>query len=156
MYPLGHVTFTLLVGRKLNLSIGFLALGALLPDIVDKVLVIFFNIGGGRFIAHTLAFAALAGCALALLHSKRAGVSLALGSVAHLIEDAYAFVPWFYPLLDYEFPVVESYSIFDHYLGFFGIGTDAIGLLLFIAAYKPEILPLNLEYLRRWSFFRRL
>jgi|Deesub1362A_J573_1020465.scaffolds.fasta_scaffold01010_10 hypothetical protein len=155
MYPLGHVTFTLLFGRKLKLSLGFLALGVLLPDLVDKILLIFFGIGSGRFIAHTLAFAAIAGGALALLRGRRAGVALALGCVAHLIEDAYSFIPWFYPFIDYDFPVVESYSIFDHYLAFFGIGTDAIGMLLFLAAYKPELLPLNFETLRRRSFFRR-
>ena len=153
MYPLAHITFTLLAGRRLGLSPALLALGVLLPDLVDKFLVIFFSIGGGRFIAHTLTFAGVAGLTLAL-HSRRAGASIAFGITAHLIEDAYSFVPWFYPLLDYNFPVVESYSIFDHYLGFLGIGTDVIGMLIFIAAYRQEIPPFNQEYLRRLGFRR--
>ncbi len=152
MYPVAHLTFTLLAGRKLKLSPALLALGVLLPDLVDKSLVIFFGIGGGRFVAHTLTFAGIAGLAAALLHSRRAGASLAFGIAAHLIEDAYSFVPWFYPLLDYEFPVVEGYSIFDHYLGFFGIGTDAMGVLLFIAVRWHAPALLGSEHLRRLSF----
>jgi hypothetical protein len=152
MYPLGHITFTLIVGTRLNLNAGFLALGVLLPDLVDKTLVIFFGIGGGRYIAHTLSFAALAG-ALALLHSRRAAVSTSFGVVAHLVEDSYSFIPWFYPLLHYDFPVVESYSIFDHYLGVFGIGTDLLGVLLFAALYREEAAQLSP---RRWLQLKRL
>ena len=152
MYPLGHITFTLLVGTRLNLSAGFLILGVLLPDLVDKSLVIFFGIGGGRYIAHTLTFAALAGI-LALLHSRKAALAVSFGVFAHLVEDSYSFIPWLYPFLDYDFPLVESYSIFDHYLGVFGIGTDLLGVLLFTALYREHAAQLSP---RRWLQLKRL
>ncbi|NOZ58454.1 MAG: hypothetical protein GXO66_02590 [Euryarchaeota archaeon] len=152
MYPLGHIAFTLAVGTRLNLSAGFLALGVLLPDLVDKTLVIFFGIGGGRYIAHTLSFAVLAG-AIALLHSRKAALSASFGVFAHLVEDSYSFIPWFYPLLDYDFPLVEGYSIFDHYLGVFGIGTDILGVVLLAALYRDHAEQLSP---RRWLQLKRL
>ncbi len=146
MYPIGHITFTLLIGTRFNLSPGFLALGVLLPDLVDKSLLIFFGIGSGRYVAHTLSFAVLAAL-LGLLRSRQAAPALAFGITAHLVEDSYSFIPWFYPLLPYDFPAVEGYSIFDHYLGVFGIGTDLLGVLLF-AALRPQPLPALQRYLR--------
>jgi len=137
MYPLGHVAFTLAAAKLLRLSPGFAVLGVLLPDLIDKPLFFLLDYGPGRYFAHNLSFAVLAASVLARYLGTRAGISLGMGVVAHLVEDSHAFVPWLFPLINYTFPDTSDYRIAEHYFSsFFGVGTDLLGAMLLGAIYR--------------------
>jgi inner membrane protein len=71
------------------LNYWFLALGSLLPDIVDKPLALVY--GGGRDLCHTLVFIMLILTVGALLYRIRKSswlLCIALGCVAHVLLDA--------------------------------------------------------------------
>lgn len=89
------------------------ALGSLLPDIIDKPLgMIILPLNNGRIIAHTLLFNVI----LLLICLKYKKQWLAFGSFLHLIEDRM----WkdietlFWPLFGFKFPVGEEMSFYDY------------------------------------------
>ncbi len=82
MYPLAHIGIALLLAklfeRRLKLkNYKLVALGSILPDLIDKPLTIV-GIGSGRFIAHSLIFTIAA-----TLISRELG----FGCAMHLILD---------------------------------------------------------------------
>jgi len=82
MYPLAHIGIALLLGkllrRRLKLKdMRLVALGSMLPDIIDKPLTIL-GIGSGRFVAHSLLFTIFVS-----LLSREVG----FGCVIHLLLD---------------------------------------------------------------------
>ncbi len=153
MYPIAHVIFTLLITKRFwqkeNLSLHILALGALLPDLMDKSLLLLFNTGNGRFIAHTLAFA-LIGYMVTSLISRKTALSLSTGIIFHLLEDLNSPVPWFYPLIEYDFIPRGEYNFFEAYFSFFGIGTDAIAIILALGIFRREFQGITLTSKTTW------
>jgi len=148
MYPFAHVTFTLLLTKRFwergNLSPYLLAAGALLPDVVDKSLLLA-QVGGGRFIGHTLTFALLA-FLLAGIKSYPWGVSLSGGVLFHLLGDLNAPLPWLYPFVRYSFGSREEFDLLEAYFSLSGIGMDAIALLsLAMVWYGPKLSALRGE-----------
>ncbi len=133
MFPVAHVLLSLVATKRFwqanKLDWRFIAVGSLLPDLVDKAIFLLFHTGNGRFIAHTLV-SVLIGFLVFQFISLRVGKSVALGMLLHLVFDLNAEVPWFYPFVSYEFPPRDSLNIFQAYLSFFGIGTDAIAVAL--------------------------
>lgn len=101
------------VFRDPKVDVRFLALGALLPNLVDKPLgtIVFADyFGADRIYGHTLAFSTLI-MAVVLLTTRRGRVrrqwmALAIGSMLHLVLDGM----WasggvlFWPLLGVKFP----------------------------------------------------
>jgi membrane-bound metal-dependent hydrolase YbcI (DUF457 family) len=90
----------------------YLAIGALLPDLIDKPLgrVIFVSIlANGRIIGHTILFTltiALIGVYLYKKNKDFKGIALASGSFLHLLEDQMWAQPltFFWPLFGLSFP----------------------------------------------------
>lgn len=125
MLLFGHIGVTLGVFFGLGFGLGiflprlktiidpkYLAIGALLPDLIDKPLgmVIFAStITTGRMIGHTLLFCLLIFLAGLYSYEKRRDIriiSLSIGSLFHLIEDQLWKSPkiLFWPLQGLSFP----------------------------------------------------
>lgn len=101
------------VFRDPKVDLRFLALGALLPDLIDKPIgTILFadSIGTGRWVGHTLLFSTVIMGVVLLLtrrgRRRRAWMALAIGCMLHLILDGMWTTPevlaW--PFLGLEFP----------------------------------------------------
>lgn len=104
MYPLGHIGIAIVIATLLYMPVAAFAIGSILPDIVDKSLAVFNIVPCGRSLAHNVFFALGAGAvAFAITRKKGIGLALALGVLLHLAQDAYYFVPYFYPLVSYDF-----------------------------------------------------
>jgi hypothetical protein len=158
MLLFAHTGIALAGGRFFkNVDLLFLAIGSMLPDIIDKPLgwMIYGTPNMGRIFAHTLLFllilAALAG------YSKKAKVfSLALGVFIHLILDFMWFSPviLLWPLLG-DFPpahYADPLSYVEMLLGALRkpiiLIPECLGLaylIYFAAERKPNIE----EYYRR-------
>jgi len=131
----GHVGITLFLGSLLSLSLIFVLLGSVAPDIIDKSLVVLNIAPYGRFVGHTLLAAFLvAGFTGILLRKREASISLLFGYLAHLVEDSRHFVPWFYPFVDYVF---KPYRI-KISLGLFEIAAEIVGVLALVYIIKTN------------------
>jgi membrane-bound metal-dependent hydrolase YbcI (DUF457 family) len=121
MLLFGHIGITLGIffgisyfAPKLKLIIDprYLAIGALLPDLIDKplgMIVFASTISNGRMISHTLVFSfTLFLIGLYLYDNRREIIvlTLATGSFFHLIEDQMWATPQtlFWPLFGWSFP----------------------------------------------------
>jgi hypothetical protein len=90
----------------------YLAIGALLPDFIDKplgMIVFASTISNGRMISHTLLFSLTLFLIGLYLYDKRSDIrviTLATGSFFHLIEDQMWATPQtlFWPLFGWNFP----------------------------------------------------
>lgn len=142
MYPFGHLGITIFLGTLLRLPMLFLAIGALLPDIVDKVFFELDFLPCGRSFAHNLFFGPLL-AALVFLVTRRRNISLALlfGSYLHLIGDIRNFIPWFYPFVSYNFVCLPTTFRIDAFI----IITESIGIVLLAATFlfKAKIIYLQ-------------
>ena len=90
MLLFAHVGIALGMARfARRLDLAFLALGSMLPDIIDKPMgwVIFGTPNNGRIFAHTLLFLLLVAALAFYLHSI-AMASLAGGTFIHLVLDS--------------------------------------------------------------------
>lgn len=121
MLLFGHIGVTLGIFFGLEIFIPrlrtiidpkYLAIGALLPDLVDKPLgrVIFAStLENGRIIGHTLLFPLIFSLIGLYLYKKRGDlrvISLSIGTVFHLMEDQMWASPktLFWPFLGLRFP----------------------------------------------------
>jgi hypothetical protein len=117
MLLFAHLGLTLLSGRFLRWAdLAFLALGSMLPDIIDKPLglVVYGTPAAGRTYSHTLMFL-LVLLALALyLKDVRIG-SVSIGVAAHLVLDSMWQSPsiLFWPLLG-NFPAAPDLGVFAY------------------------------------------
>lgn len=142
--PVGHFGISLALALVLRLNPVVTVFCALLPDIVDKPMQAM-DIGGGRYVAHTLLFVLLVSAAFALWRWKF-GLAALVGGMSHLILDMDALVPWFYPFKDYDF-YDERFSITEFIKRYFS--SDQLGSeLLIVAAVGAAILPFLLFF--RW------
>lgn len=146
VFPLAHLGLTLLVARLLapftwageRFPVGFLLVGALLPDAIDKPLGhLLLGWDNGRLWAHTLLFAALL-AGLAIAAASRRWSALALGTVCHQLLDQAWQDPasWLWPLAG-AFPREVSAGVPD-WIGAilsdpFLWTTEAAGLLVLVA-----------------------
>lgn len=97
---------------KSIIDLKYLAIGAILPDLIDKPVgkVIFEStFANGRIIGHTLLFScllALAGIYLYIKGKDTRGFAIASGSFLHIFEDQAWERPqtFFWPLLGWDFP----------------------------------------------------
>lgn len=104
MYPLGHIGIAIIIATLFYMPVAALAIGSILPDVVDKGLAIIGLVPCGRSLAHNVFFALAAGAvAFGITRKKSIGIAIALGILLHLAQDAYYFVPYFYPLVQYDF-----------------------------------------------------
>jgi len=128
MLPLGHVGIALLISTLLYLPALFVLLGILLPDVVDKLLFFSSSAFCGRFFGHTIFFGPIVSL-LTYIITKRKDFALAVlfGSYIHLLQDSGNFIPWFYPIVNYQLECVPRI-----YIGIFEIITEALGASLIV------------------------
>ncbi|MFX0021507.1 MAG: metal-dependent hydrolase [Candidatus Hermodarchaeota archaeon] len=113
IYPIFHVALPLIITeipkiKRLRINKISLIIGALLPDIIDKPL-LFLGLGMGRSFSHSLLFLFVSFLIVHFVTKRNKSISLALftGITAHMILDL-PDVPFFYPFISYEFPIVEE------------------------------------------------
>jgi inner membrane protein len=151
MLVFAHLGLTLAAAqlfKRRNPDLAMVALGSLLPDMIDKPLgyLIFGSPGNGRIIAHTLLFL-LCLVALAALSPSHRLYSLSGGVSSHLILDSMWLSPavLFWPLLG-SFPLRPPVDIAS-YLATLIQGLHKPGLMV------PEVL--GLGYLAYFCWSRR-
>lgn len=133
MFILGHLGITLgiffiaglaIPSFRRHIDYRFIALGALLPDLIDKTIgrVLFEDVfASGRLFAHTLVFVIVV-LAVGYLYFRKHGdcrIMLVGGACfLHLLEDQMWKVPqtFFWPVLGWEFPSGYSYGSFLDYI----------------------------------------
>ena len=149
MLLFAHLGLTLAAGRFIRwVNLAFLALGSILPDIIDKPmgLIVFGTPEMGRTFAHTLLFLlVLATLAIYLKDVRLASVSI--GVLAHLILDSMWQSPiiLFWPLLG-NFPPAPDIGTFSYIQGLlYGLRNPMVGI--------PEVL--GLSYLLFLAFESR-
>ncbi len=104
MYPLGHLGTGLMIASLFSMPVAAFILGVFLPDIVDKGLSILGVLECSRSLAHNVFFAMGAGAVtFAFTRKKSLALAVMLGGFLHLVQDSWHFVPYFYPLVEYEF-----------------------------------------------------
>jgi len=129
-------------------NLAFLALGSMLPDIIDKPLglLAFGTAEQGRTFGHTLLFLmVLATLAVYLKNVRMASVSV--GVLAHLVLDSMWKSPviLFWPLLG-NFPPVQDLGVSDYILALlYGLRNPMV--------WVPEVL--GLSYLIFFAFESR-
>lgn len=136
MFLLGHLGVTLgaffiigyaVPGIRSRINYWYVALGAVLPDIIDKLLgrVLFpYSIASGRLIAHTLVLSFSLALAGYYLYRRRNDARILLVSGAsflHLLEDNMWTEPaiFFWPLLGWGFPRGAPDNWLDYFLVMF-------------------------------------
>lgn len=158
MFLFGHIGVTLgiffglaIIIPRLRIIIDptFLAIGALLPDLIDKPLgrLIFAStFANGCIIGHTLFFSLLLLMTGLYLYDKRTDIrvlSLATGSFFHLIEDEMWNTPntLFWPIFGLKFPKGSSDNVGLWYL----ISELENSFTLHLSrSYIPEILGMTM------------
>jgi len=127
MLPLAHIGMTAFLSTLVYLPASFAVIGALLPDIVDKLLLLPGLSACGRFIGHSLFFGPILSLlAYGLTRKKEVALALLFGSYLHLLEDAKDFMPLFYPIVKYQFECVPT----TIKTGPFEIITESLGITL--------------------------
>ncbi|NPE30827.1 metal-dependent hydrolase [Methanococcoides sp. SA1] len=135
MFIIGHLGLTLAIFLIISLLIPpirkridyrFVAIGALLPDLIDKLIGrLFFEeiFANGRIFAHTFLFViALFLLGVFIYRQQRENGSgmivLSFASLMHLLQDRMWTVPqtFLWPALGWEFPHGSVYGGFSHYL----------------------------------------
>lgn len=144
MFILGHLGFSILLGRAVRpfwpgrMPVGWLLLGALLPDLMDKPVGHFLlPWENGRLLAHALVFAVALGL-FAWARSSRAWGCIALGVLFHQLQDAFwiDLDGWLWPFLGpFEHGVSSG---IPHWIAVLTSSrlvwiTEALGLLLLVA-----------------------
>ena len=117
MLLFAHLGLTLAAGRFMRWAdLAFLALGSMLPDIIDKPLglVVYGTPAAGRIFSHTLLFL-LVLIALAFYLKDVRLASVSAGVAAHLVLDSMWQSPaiLFWPLLG-NFPIAPELGVFNY------------------------------------------
>ena len=118
MLLFAHLGLTLAAGRLMRwVDLAFLAMGSMLPDIIDKPLglLAFGTAEQGRTFGHTLLFLMVLTALAVYLKNVRIA-SISAGVLAHLVLDSMWKSPaiLFWPLLG-NFPPVQDLGILDYF-----------------------------------------
>lgn len=125
MLPLGHVGITAFLSTLVYLPALFAAIGALVPDIVDKLLFLSGISACGKFIGYSIFFGpVLSLLVYGLTRKKKIALAILFGSYLHLFEDMGNFIPFFYPIVKYQFECVPTMIK----IGLFEIITESLGI----------------------------
>ncbi len=124
--------------------IGFCALGAVLPDLLDKPvghLLLAESLNSGRIFGHGLLFLALLAFAGIVLERRRGSFALlavAAGVLSHQVLDAMWAIPvtWYYPLLGPYRP----YEFTDYFGGAILAEISSLSEWIFLAASAGIVL----------------
>lgn len=135
MLPFAHIGIAVFISSFLSLSMLFTAIGTILPDIIDKSLFLIGIAPTGRFIAHTIFFAPILTLPI-LMKRKDLAFGFLLGNYLHLLLDAQHFMPWLYPIVQYDFPTGYTPHFELSYLFLEVIG---VGLLFIAVRFNSKI-----------------
>ena len=170
MFIFGHIGITLgifILIRKiprfsgLDLNIPLIALGSMLPDILDKPLgeiLLADTLANGRIYGHTLLFFILVLATAFYFYKKKNDhdvLIIPFASLMHLMEDRMWTTPQtlFWPLFGWQFPDgFQSAGILDYFLSIFknaytpGMSfvflSELLGLLIVIVVLGNQIIHL--------------
>jgi hypothetical protein len=106
--PIAHAGFSYIVAYIFRLNPVVTVFCGLLPDLVDKPLLMI-GTGGGRFFGHSLLFGII-NTSLFLVWRRRYAPAALAGFATHLLLDLNALIPWFYPF--------KSYAVYSRDLDF--------------------------------------
>ncbi len=158
MFPLFHMAIPLilceLLKKRFSLNRISLIIGSMLPDLIDKPLLIL-EIGSGRSFSHTLLFTFICFLIVFLASKENKPISfcLLLGLITHLLLDLPT-VPLFYPFVLYDYDQLEQpvkvwfEVLFTNPLVYF---TEIIGAIIFVfilVTNKLYSFQLMLNYLK--------
>lgn len=134
MYPLGHLGIALIIASIFYLPVAAFVIGVFLPDIVDKGLAVLGFLECGRSVGHNVFFAVGAGL-VALVATRNKGIALAIffGVLLHLAQDSTHFVPYFYPVVEYDF---SECGHVEFRPGTFEIVMEVVGVGLIVIWWK--------------------
>ncbi|MCM2465839.1 metal-dependent hydrolase [Methanoculleus sp. CWC-02] len=144
MYIACHLFLGLILGLAIagrlgdRRLIGFCALGAVLPDLLDKPvghLLLAGSLDSGRIFGHGLLFLALllvAGIALERRRRSLALLAVAVGALSHQVLDAMWAMPvtWYFPLLG----PYEPYEVADYFGNAILAEVSSLSEWIFLAA----------------------
>lgn len=140
MFLIFHVALPLIFTeipriKKLQINRFALVIGSLLPDLIDKPLLLL-GLGTGRLFTHNLLFVLMSFLFLHFLTKQNLKISFPFlfGVIMHLILDI-PYVPFFYPFISYEFIVIEEpfwYWFRALFTNFVVMITEVTGIILFI------------------------
>ena len=100
--------FEIPIIKKYKINRWALIIGSLLPDIIDKPILLL-GLGNGRFFSHNLLFIIISFLLVFLISKRNLEISFPflIGLAIHLILDL-PYVPLFYPFITYNFKTVEE------------------------------------------------
>jgi len=125
----GHIGISIFLGSFFSLVFFAVLTGALIPDVIDKTLLLLGLINTGRFIGHTLFIGILISLVVYIIFRKKLlSISILSGYMLHLLEDATKFVPWFYPFVNYDFSAYSLGPVFTP----FNIVSEIVGIVMLI------------------------
>jgi hypothetical protein len=101
----GHLAVSALEHRYVQVPFVPVMAAAVVPDIIDKIMHYGFGQhASGRMWGHTLVGVAVSSLVALALFGKRNAIGWIVGYISHLVCDSGGVVPWFAPLVQYEFP----------------------------------------------------
>lgn len=144
-----------LIKKKFKFNRLALIIGSLLPDIIDKSMLIL-NLGSGRGISHTILFIALSFIILHIAIKRKSYISLPflIGMVTHLALDLPE-VPLFFPFIEYDFLMIDDplsywfYKLFNDPLVYLTEIGGIVILLLILVGNKLFSVKELWDYLNR-------
>ena len=117
MFPIFHIALPLILTeipqvKRLKINRFALVIGSLLPDLIDKPLLLL-GFGPGRYLSHNLLFVLISFFTLFLLTKKNKRVSFPFlfGVSIHLLLDI-PYVPFFFPFILYEDIIIGEPIVF--------------------------------------------
>lgn len=112
-----------------------LIIGALISDLIDKVL-LFLGFGSGRSISHSILFTILSFLGLYIVSrgNKAISISFLIGVVSHLLLDLPE-VPFFYPFIQYDYEILDDpfwYWLTNFFKNPIVFTTEIIGIIILL------------------------
>lgn len=122
----GHIGITVLLGTLFFLPALVVGLSSILPDLVDKGLLVVGLSQYSRLYAHNIFFGPIVS-AIVYLVTKRKSFALAVlfGTYFHLLEDIRTPLPWLWPFVKTDLAPVTALKISPD---IFDLVMEAIGL----------------------------
>ena len=122
----GHIGITVLIGTLFFLPALLVGFSSILPDLIDKGLLVIGVSHYSRLFAHNIFFGPIASAVVYLI-TRRKGFALAVlfGTYMHLLEDIRTPLPWLWPLAKINLAPVTGLKISPD---LFDISLEAIGL----------------------------
>ncbi len=132
----GHIGITVFIGAFLFLPYLFVGISSLLPDFIDKGLLLLGLSNYTRLYAHNVFFGPIVSLVVYAI-TKRKDISLAVlfGSYLHLVEDVRTPVPWLWPFVNYNLTPATGIKVAAD---MFDIFLEAIGLSLLVILFVFE------------------